>query len=121
MTCGIGENFQGPWGPPRMMALDGGSFGVRVGGEATDFVLLVMNDSGARGILEALLVVDDAGESAAIITRRDILRALEQDPLRTATVVESGSSHLVVAYPDETLGQARTAILHCALTKTSDS
>ena len=51
MTCRKGENFQGPWGPPTMMALEGGSFGFQVGGEATDFVLLVMNNSGARGIL----------------------------------------------------------------------
>jgi SH3 domain-containing YSC84-like protein 1 len=51
MTCRKGDNFQGPWGPPTMMALEGGSFGLQIGGEATDFVLLVMNDSGARGIL----------------------------------------------------------------------
>jgi SH3 domain-containing YSC84-like protein 1 len=51
MTCRKGDNFRGPWGPPTMMALEGGSFGLQIGGEATDFVLLVMNDSGARGIL----------------------------------------------------------------------
>ena len=51
MTCRKGENFRGPWGAPTMMALEGGSFGLQIGGEATDFVLLVMNESGARGIL----------------------------------------------------------------------
>jgi SH3 domain-containing YSC84-like protein 1 len=51
MSCRKGENFQGPWGAPTMMALEGGSFGFQIGGEATDFVLLVMNDRGARGIL----------------------------------------------------------------------
>ena len=51
MTCRKGENFRGPWGPPTMMALEGGSFGLQIGGQATDFVLLVMNESGARGIL----------------------------------------------------------------------
>lgn len=51
MTCRKGENFGGPWGPPTMMALEGGSFGLQIGGQATDFVLLVMNESGARGIL----------------------------------------------------------------------
>lgn len=51
MSCRKGENFQGPWGPPTMMALEGGSFGLQIGGQATDFVLLVMNESGARGIL----------------------------------------------------------------------
>lgn len=51
MTCRKGEDFRGPWGPPTMMALEGGSFGLQIGGEATDFVLLIMNESGARGVL----------------------------------------------------------------------
>jgi len=51
MTCRQGEDFKGPWGAPTMMALEGGSFGFQIGGQATDFVLLVMNEGGARGIL----------------------------------------------------------------------
>jgi lipid-binding SYLF domain-containing protein len=51
MSCRTGENFNGPWSPPSMMALEAGSFGFQVGGQATDFVLLVMNDRGARAIL----------------------------------------------------------------------
>src|SRR6202049_1597958 len=51
MTCRRGKNFSGSWGAPTMMALEGGSFGLQLGGEATDFVLLVMNDRGASGIL----------------------------------------------------------------------
>jgi lipid-binding SYLF domain-containing protein len=51
MTCRTGENFNGPWGAPSMMALEGGSIGFQIGGQATDFVLLVMNDRGANGIL----------------------------------------------------------------------
>src|SRR6201993_2226039 len=51
MTCRTGEDFHGPWGAPTRMALEGGSFGFQIGGQATDFVLLVMNESGARGIL----------------------------------------------------------------------
>src|SRR6266849_2569290 len=51
MSCRKGEDFRGPWGAPTMMALEGGSFGFQIGGEATDFVLLVMNERGARGIL----------------------------------------------------------------------
>ena len=43
MTCRSGDDFQGPWGAPTMMALEGGSFGFQLGGQATDFVLLVMN------------------------------------------------------------------------------
>src|SRR5215475_5609826 len=43
MTCRSGDDFTGPWGPPSMIALEGGSFGFQAGGQATDFVLLLMN------------------------------------------------------------------------------
>src|SRR5712671_5545547 len=51
MTCRSGEHFTGPWSAPTMMALEGGSIGLQLGGQATDFVLLVMNPRGARAIL----------------------------------------------------------------------
>src|SRR3989454_2418725 len=51
MTCRTGEHFTGPWSAPTMMALEGGSIGFQLGGQATDFVLLVMNPRGARAIL----------------------------------------------------------------------
>ena len=51
MTCRSGRNFNGPWSAPSMMALEGGSFGFQLGGQATDFVLLVMNRRGADAIL----------------------------------------------------------------------
>ena len=51
MTCRSGEGFNGPWSAPSMMALEGGSFGLQLGGQATDFVLLVMNQRGANSIL----------------------------------------------------------------------
>jgi SH3 domain-containing YSC84-like protein 1 len=41
MSCRQGQDFRGHWGAPTMMALEGGSFGFQIGGEATDFVLLV--------------------------------------------------------------------------------
>jgi lipid-binding SYLF domain-containing protein len=53
MSCRQGDDFKGPWGAPTMMALEGGSFGLQIGGEATDFVLLVMNQHGASGILSS--------------------------------------------------------------------
>jgi lipid-binding SYLF domain-containing protein len=53
MTCRTGEHFNGPWSAPSMMVLEAGSFGFQIGGEATDFVLLVMNDRGAHAILES--------------------------------------------------------------------
>src|SRR6266566_5007204 len=53
MVCRTGERFRGPWGAPVMMALEGGSVGFQIGGQATDFVILVMNDRGANGILSS--------------------------------------------------------------------
>ena len=62
---------------------------------------------------QALLVVDDHGHLEAIITRGDILRALDREPSGTASVRESGvaSSRLVVTYPDETLSDASDKML----------
>jgi lipid-binding SYLF domain-containing protein len=51
MTCRSGKEFSGPWSAPCMMALEGGSFGLQLGGQATDFVLLVMDQRGASSIL----------------------------------------------------------------------
>lgn len=53
MTCRGGEDFKGPWGAPSMMALEGGSFGLQLGGQATDFVLLLMSPRSARSILDS--------------------------------------------------------------------
>jgi lipid-binding SYLF domain-containing protein len=53
MTCRTGEHYTGPWSAPTMMALEGGSIGFQIGGQATDFVLLVMNARGARSILSS--------------------------------------------------------------------
>jgi SH3 domain-containing YSC84-like protein 1 len=50
MTCRTGNAFTGPWGAPTMMASEGGSFGFQLGGQATDYVLLVMNPRGADSI-----------------------------------------------------------------------
>jgi lipid-binding SYLF domain-containing protein len=51
MSCRSGKEFNGPWSAPSMMAVEGGSFGLQLGGQATDFVLLVMNQRGASSIL----------------------------------------------------------------------
>jgi len=53
MTCRSGKDFDGSWGAPTMMALEGGSFGFQLGGQATDFVLLVMNARGADSVLSS--------------------------------------------------------------------
>jgi lipid-binding SYLF domain-containing protein len=53
LECRSGEHFTGPWGAPSMAALEGGSFGLQLGGQATDFVLLIMNPRGAKAILDS--------------------------------------------------------------------
>jgi len=65
MSCRRGENFRGPWGAPTMMALEGGSFGLQIGGEATDFVLLIMNERGASGILASKVKLGADASAAA--------------------------------------------------------
>ena len=71
MTCRTGKNYDGPWGAPTMMALEGGSFGFQIGGQATDFVLLVMNESGARGILASKVKLGGDASVAAGPVGRD--------------------------------------------------
>ena len=65
MTCRSGANFEGPWTAPTMMALEGGSFGFQIGGEATDFVLLLMNDRAAKGVLTSKVKLGADASAAA--------------------------------------------------------
>jgi lipid-binding SYLF domain-containing protein len=53
ITCRSGEHFTGPWSPPAMYRLIGGGLGFQIGGEETDYVLLVMNPRGANSILRS--------------------------------------------------------------------
>ena len=70
MSCRGGVDFKGPWSPPTMMALEGGSAGFQVGGQATDLVLLVMNKRGASSILSGKFKIGgDAAASAGPIGR----------------------------------------------------
>ncbi len=70
MTCRSGATFHGPWSAPSMMALEGASFGLQAGGQATDFVILVMNDSGANAILASKVKLGgDASVAAGPVGR----------------------------------------------------
>jgi lipid-binding SYLF domain-containing protein len=71
MSCRRGENFRGPWSAPTMMALEGGSVGFQIGGEATDFVLLVTNERGAGGILASKVKLGGDASVAAGPVGRD--------------------------------------------------
>ncbi len=71
MTCRTGEHFTGPWSAPTMMALEGGSVGFQIGGQATDFVLLVMNPRGAKAILSSKVKLGADASAAAGPKGRD--------------------------------------------------
>jgi SH3 domain-containing YSC84-like protein 1 len=65
MSCRSGANFTGSWGPPAMYALEGGNIGFQLGGQATDFVLLVVNTKGVSSILRSKVKL--GGEASAAI------------------------------------------------------
>ena len=65
MSCRSGSTFTGPWGAPSMMALEGANIGFQLGGQATDFVLLVVNPSGVNSILRSKVKL--GGDASAAI------------------------------------------------------
>jgi SH3 domain-containing YSC84-like protein 1 len=65
ITCRTGDTFVGPWSAPALFALEGGSIGFQVGGQATDFVLLVMNDRGASSVLHSKVKLGADASAAA--------------------------------------------------------
>ncbi len=75
MTCRSGEHFTGPWSAPAMMRLEGGGFGLQLGGQATDFVILVMNPRGAKAILKSKVKLGADAAAAAGPKGRDAAAA----------------------------------------------
>src|SRR3984893_2449022 len=70
MVCRSGKDFSGPWGAPAMYALEGASIGLQIGGEATDFVFLVMNDRGVDSLLRSKVKLGaDASVAAGPVGR----------------------------------------------------
>jgi lipid-binding SYLF domain-containing protein len=65
MICRSGEHYTGPWGAPALYALEGVSIGFQLGGQATDFVLLVMNTKGARSLLSSKVKLGADASAAA--------------------------------------------------------
>jgi len=65
MVCRSGVSYTGPWGPPALYALEGASIGFQLGGQATDFVLLVMNPGGARSLLSSKVKLGADASAAA--------------------------------------------------------
>jgi lipid-binding SYLF domain-containing protein len=65
ITCRSGADFRGPWSAPAMFALEGASFGLQIGGEATDFVLLIMNEKGASSVMSSKVKLGADASAAA--------------------------------------------------------
>jgi SH3 domain-containing YSC84-like protein 1 len=65
MVCRGGEHYTGPWGPPAMYALEGGNIGLQLGGNATDFILMVMNPRGAQSLLNSKVKLGADAAAAA--------------------------------------------------------
>jgi SH3 domain-containing YSC84-like protein 1 len=77
MVCRSGKDFSGPWGAPVMMALEGGSVGLQIGGQATDFVILVMNARGAESVLHSKVKLGADASIAAGPKGRDAQAATD--------------------------------------------
>jgi lipid-binding SYLF domain-containing protein len=77
MTCGSGQNFSGTWSAPAMFALEGGNIGLQLGGQATDFVLLVMNEKGANSVLGSKVKLGADAAAAAGPKGRDAAAATD--------------------------------------------
>jgi lipid-binding SYLF domain-containing protein len=70
MTCRGGAQFRGPWSAPAFFAIEGGSFGLQAGGQATDFVLLIMNEQGATSVMSSKVKLGgDASVAAGPVGR----------------------------------------------------
>jgi lipid-binding SYLF domain-containing protein len=65
ISCRGGERFDGAWSAPAMFALEGASIGFQLGGQATDFVLLVMNERGAESVLGSKVKLGADASAAA--------------------------------------------------------
>jgi lipid-binding SYLF domain-containing protein len=71
ITCRSGKQFSGPWSAPAMFALEGGSFGLQIGAQATDFVLLIMNETGANSVMSSKVKLGADASAAAGPVGRD--------------------------------------------------
>jgi lipid-binding SYLF domain-containing protein len=85
ITCRSGKEFTGPWAAPAMFALEGGSFGLQIGGQATDFVLLVMNESGANSVMSSKVKLGADASAAAGPKGRDT--SAETDVVMNAEIL----------------------------------
>lgn len=77
MVCRSGQHYTGGWGAPAMYALEGGNIGFQLGGQATDFVLLVMNPRGAESLMGSKVKLGADAAAAAGPKGRDTTAATD--------------------------------------------
>ena len=65
MICRSGKNYTGPWGTPALYALEGANIGFQLGAQATDFILLIMNEKGAKSVLKSKVKLGADASAAA--------------------------------------------------------
>lgn len=85
MTCRTGQHFTGRWSAPAMYALEGGNIGFQLGGEATDFVLLVMNPKGAESLMKSKVKL--GGDASAAAGPKGRAAAADTDVLMRAEIL----------------------------------
>src|SRR5215469_16315490 len=90
ITCRTGQHFTGPWSAPALFALEGANIGFQLGGQATDFVLLVMNPKGANSILASKVKLGADAAAAAGPKGRDA--AADTDIVMRAEVLSYSRS-----------------------------
>jgi SH3 domain-containing YSC84-like protein 1 len=95
ITCRSGQDLRGPWSTPAMFALEGGSVGFQIGGQATDFVLLVMNEAGANSVMSSKVKLGaDASVAAGPVGRAT---SAETDVVMKAEILSWSRSRGVFA------------------------
>jgi lipid-binding SYLF domain-containing protein len=93
ITCRTGQHFTGHWSAPALFALEGANIGFQLAGEATDFVLLVMNPKGANSILNSKVKL--GGDASAAAGPKGRTAAADTDIVMRAEVLSYSRARLV--------------------------
>jgi SH3 domain-containing YSC84-like protein 1 len=90
MTCRTGKSFTGPWSAPAMYALEGGNIGFQLGGQSTDFVLLVMNPKGAESVMGSKVKL--GADASAVAGPKGRATSAETDVVMKAEILSYSRS-----------------------------
>jgi lipid-binding SYLF domain-containing protein len=95
ITCRSGNDFSGPWGAPAMFAMEGLSVGFQIGGEAVDFVLLIMNEAGANSVMSSKVKL--GGDASVAAGPKGRTATAETDVVMKAEILSYSRSRGVFA------------------------